>query len=95
MPRDLRDRVRAAQQAAGNTVTDDVEEGLAAYLDGTYAPVALLWTAEQLGDMVNIKMNPNDDLYEQATTKGKADRLRPAQVALAYLLHKYGIDPAS
>jgi len=95
MPRDLRDRVRAAQQAAGNTVTDDVEEGLAAYLDGTFTPEAPVWTAEQLGDMVNIKMNPNDDLYEQATTKGKDAKLRPAQVALAYLLHKYGIGPAS
>lgn len=91
MPRDLRDRVRAAQQTAENTVTDDVEEGLAAYLDGTFAPVAPVWSQEQLGDMVSIKMNPNDDLFEQATEKGKADRLRPAQVALAYLLHKYGI----
>lgn len=90
VPRTVRDEIRARAKAADRMVTDDVNEGFQKYLAGKFTPEAPVWS--DTSDMVNLKMNPNDDLHLQvASAKG----LRPAQVAIAYLLHKYGIDPGT
>lgn len=92
LPREIRDQIRAAQEKAGRVVTDDVEEALTAYLDGSFAPEAPKWTPEQNADVVFVKVNPNDDLFNRAAGAGS---LRPTQVAIAYLMHKYGIRPGA
>ncbi|MFF2411837.1 hypothetical protein [Streptomyces sp. NPDC058092] len=90
VPRAVRDEIRARAKAADRMVTDDVNEGFRKYLDGEFTPLTLAWS--DTSDMVNLRMNPNDDLHLQvASAKG----LRPMQVAIAYLLHKYAIDPGT
>lgn len=71
-------------------VTDDVNEGFQLFLAGEFTPDAPVWS--DTTDLVNLRINPNDDLYVQvASAKG----LRPLQVAIAYLLHKYDVDPST
>ncbi|MGW1409457.1 hypothetical protein [Streptomyces sp. NPDC002403] len=90
VPRTVRDAIRAQAKAAGRMVTDDVTEGFQKYLSGEFTPDAPVWA--DTSDMVNLRINPNDDLYVQvASAKG----LRPLQVAIAYLLHKYDVAPGA
>ncbi|WP_406740736.1 hypothetical protein [Streptomyces atratus] len=90
VPRAVRDEIRSRAAAAGNKVTDDVNEGFQKYLDDEFTPDALAWT--DTSDMVNLRMNPNDDLHDKLrAVKG----IRPLQVAIAYLLHKYDVDPGA
>ncbi|MFF8422904.1 hypothetical protein [Streptomyces sp. NPDC015680] len=90
VPRTVRDEIRSRAAAAGNKVTDDVNEGWQKYLDGQFTPETLAWS--DTSDMVNLRMNPNDDLHDKLrAVKG----IRPLQVAIAYLLAKYGIDPGA
>ncbi|WP_331763214.1 hypothetical protein OG571_47660 (plasmid) [Streptomyces sp. NBC_01369] len=87
VPRAVRDQIRARAKAAGRMVTDDVNEGFQQYLAGEFTPDAPVWS--DTSDVVNLRINPNDDLYVQvASAKG----LRPLQIAIAYLLHKYDVD---
>lgn len=90
VPRTLRDAIREAAAAAGNRVNTDVDEGFQKYLAGQFTPTEP--TCADTGDMVPLKMSPNDDLYDQVRDRGG---LRPSQVAIAYLLDKYGIDPTA
>ncbi|WP_406502187.1 hypothetical protein OHA04_45250 (plasmid) [Streptomyces sp. NBC_01590] len=90
VPRTVRDLIRSRAAAAGNKVTDDVNEGFQKYLDGEFTPEALVWA--DTSDMVNLRMNPNDDLHDKLrAVKG----IRPLQVAVAFLLDKYDIDPGA
>ncbi|MFD7867983.1 hypothetical protein [Streptomyces sp. NPDC059783] len=89
VPRTIRDLIRARAKDAGRKVTDDVNDGFQAFLDGTFVPVAPVWSDTE--DLVNLRMTPTDDLYEQVRDAGE---LRPLTVAVAYLLDKYDIDPA-
>ncbi|MEE1812682.1 hypothetical protein [Streptomyces sp. BE133] len=90
VPRTVRDEIRSRAAAAGNKVTDDVNEGWQKYLDGQFTPETLAWS--DTSDMVNLRMNPNDDLHDKLrAVKG----IRPLQVAIAYLLAKYDIDPGT
>ncbi|MGW1468527.1 hypothetical protein ACWCPT_29795 [Streptomyces sp. NPDC002308] len=91
VPRHLRDAIR---EAAGSTpATDDVNEGYQQYLAGKFTPVAPTWPESD--DLVPLKLWPDNELHNQVAAKAKASKLRPMQVAIAYLLHKYGIDPSA
>ncbi|MEU6925483.1 hypothetical protein [Streptomyces sp. NPDC046631] len=90
VPRAVRDQIRSRAKAAGRMVTDDVNEGFQKYLAGEFNPDAPVWS--DTSDLVNLRINPNDDLYVQVAS---ANGLRPLQVAIAYLLHKYDVDPGA
>ncbi|THA29159.1 hypothetical protein E6R18_24930 [Streptomyces sp. A1277] len=89
VPRAIRQLIRDRAKAAGRKVSDDVNEGYRKYLAGEFVPGDVVWVDES--DLVNLRITPNDDLHAQvreATGRGVL------KVAIAYLLAKYGIDPA-
>ncbi|MFJ1900429.1 hypothetical protein [Streptomyces sp. NPDC088115] len=90
VPRPVREAIRKAAAAAGHKVDDDVNEGFQKFLAGEFVPTAPAWPGT--ADMVPMKIRPNNDLHDQVRGAGG---LRPTQVAVAYLLNKYGIDPAA
>ncbi|TXS51639.1 hypothetical protein [Streptomyces sp. t39] len=98
VPREVRDRIREAAAAAGRSATEDVNEGLAAYLAGNFASFPLSWPADVQDDMVVLKLRPNDDLYQQVMVAGRERAAeagftaRPLQVGVSFLLSKYGIE---
>jgi hypothetical protein len=90
VPRPVRDLIRARVAEAGKNVSTEIEEAFTRFLSGDFTPAAPVWPAD--ADMVPFKVTPNDDLFKQV--KEQAEGITPMQVALAYLLDKYGIDPA-
>lgn len=92
VPRAVRDAIQAAAEEAGRWVVDDVDEGFAKFLAGEFTPVVPVWTAAQKEDVAKLSVFPNDDLFERVKVAAKP--VRPMQVAIAYLIDKYGIDPA-
>ena len=89
--RPVRELIRSRVAAAGKNVTTEVEEGFTRFLAGEFTPTAPVWPVD--ADMVPMKVNPNNDLFDEV--KAKAERLTPMQIGLAYLLDKYGIDPGT
>lgn len=92
VPRAVRDAIQQAADAAGRWVVDDVDEGFTKFLAGEFTPAVPVWTPEQKRDVAKLSVFPNDDLFERV--KAEAKPLRPMQVAIAYLIEKYGIDAA-
>ncbi|MFJ1827383.1 hypothetical protein [Streptomyces sp. NPDC088178] len=86
----VRDLIQARAKAAGRKVTDDANEGFQKYLAGEFAPEIPKWP--NTSDTASLRMAPNADLYEQVLAAGEP---RPLQVAVAYLLAKYDIDPGA
>ena len=83
VPRRIREQLR---QAAGSQVSIDIDEGFQRYLAGQFTPRPPVWSKDD--DLVPMKVYPNDDLFARVAEEGSR---RPMQVALAYLLNKYGI----
>ncbi|MFF1916201.1 hypothetical protein ACFVYE_32360 [Streptomyces sp. NPDC058239] len=90
VPRAVRDEIRSRAAAAGNKVTDDVNEGWQKYLDGEFTANLPKWS--DTSDMVNLRMTPNDDLHDKMRA---VEGVRPLQVGIAYVLDKYDIDPGA
>lgn len=96
VPRRIRDQIRAAAAASGDLVDDIVNEGFQKFLDGDFDPQPVVWRPEDAADMVPLRMHPDDDLFErvkQAVKDRPGGVLRPAQLAIDYLLDQLGIDP--
>lgn len=91
VPRPVRDLIRARAADAGRWVTDDVNEGFQKYLAGDFTPKAPAWA--DASDMTILKIMPNDELHAQV--KATMGRRTLPQVAIAYLLDKYDIDPTT
>ncbi|WP_329046987.1 hypothetical protein [Streptomyces sp. NBC_01422] len=89
VPRPVRDLIRARVAEAGKNVNAEIEEGFTRFLAGEFTPVAPAWPAD--ADMVPFKVNPNNDLFDEV--KARAEGVTPMQVAMAFLLETYGIDP--
>lgn len=87
VPRRVRELLR---EAAGPQVSADINEGFRRYLAGEFTPTPPVWSKDE--DMVPMKVYPNDDLFAEVAREGSR---RPMQVALAYLLNKYGIAPGA
>lgn len=101
VPAALRDEFRARAEAAGRTVTDDVNEGFERFLAGGFTPSRLPWKVAgnpQEAGLVHLKIHPDNGLYEQVRQVARERSAElgwtptPLQVALSYLLHKYGIE---
>ncbi|WP_331728963.1 hypothetical protein OG693_39110 (plasmid) [Streptomyces sp. NBC_01259] len=94
MPRVIRDQIRDKAAELGHIVHQDMNEGFQKYLAGEYAPVAPEWP--ESADMAPLKVRPNNDLFDQVkvAARTKSPGLRPIQIGLAYVMDKYGIDPA-
>lgn len=90
VPRAIRQLIRDRAKASGRKVTDDVHEGYQKYLDGEFVPGDVVWADES--DLVNLRITPNDDLHAQVRELAGRGVLK---VAIAYLLDKYDIDPAT
>jgi len=83
VPRRIREQLR---EAAASQVSIDIDEGFQRYLDGQFTPRPPAWSKDD--DLVPMKVYPNDDLFARVAEEGSR---RPMQVALSYLLIKYGI----
>ncbi|MFG2540708.1 hypothetical protein ACGFU4_36260 [Streptomyces sp. NPDC048511] len=83
VPRHIREQLR---QAAESQVSIDIDEGFQRYLAGQFTPHPPVWSKDD--KLVPMKVYPNDDLFARIAEEGPR---RPMQVALAYLLTKYGI----
>ncbi|MER5277709.1 hypothetical protein ABT025_18390 [Streptomyces sp. NPDC002809] len=94
IPRAVRDRIRDKAAELGHVVHQDMDEGFQKYLAGQYTPVAPEWPKGV--DMAPLKVRPNDDLFDQVkvAARTKSPGMRPIQIGLAYVMDKYGIDPA-
>lgn len=95
VPRRIRDRIRELAAAAGDRVDDIVNEGFQKFLAGEFDPQPVVWSADDLADMVPLRMHPSDDLFErvkEAARKRPQGALRPAQVAIDYLLDQFSIE---
>ncbi|MBD3550917.1 hypothetical protein [Streptomyces sp. SP18CM02] len=91
VPRLIREQIR---EAADGRASMDIEEGFAKLLAGEIDPVAPVWA--DTSDMVPFKVRPNDDLFNRAKDRLKDVKgVTPMHVGIAYLLDKYGIDPAT
>ncbi|WP_189846612.1 hypothetical protein [Streptomyces rubiginosohelvolus] len=95
VPRAVRDLIRDRAAAAGRLVHDDMNEGFQRYLAGEFQPVAPEWPAGV--EMAPLKVRPNNDLFDEVkvAARSASPELRPMQIGLAYVLEKYGIDPAA
>ncbi len=98
VPRAVRDLIRDKAAAIGHIVHDDMNEGFQKYLAGEFRPVAPEWPAGV--EMAPLKVRPNNDLFDEVKVAARSARdgtpeLRPMQIGLAYVLEKYGIDPAA
>ncbi|MGW7398111.1 hypothetical protein ACWGH7_16620 [Streptomyces cyaneofuscatus] len=95
VPRAVRDLIRDKAAAAGRLVHADMNEGFQRYLDGEFRPVAPEWPAGV--EMAPLKVRPNNDLFDEVkvAARSASPELRPMQIGLAYVLEKYGIDPAA
>lgn len=91
VPRVVRDAIRAEATRTGWRTDDVVNEGLQKFLDGEFEPQAPVWTSEAKADLVQMKLYPNDDLFERVTKLAKARGIRPLQVAIDYLLDEFEI----
>ncbi|SBU98039.1 hypothetical protein YUMDRAFT_06015 [Streptomyces sp. OspMP-M45] len=91
VPRPVRDLIRSRVADAGKNVTTEIEAGFDRFLVGEFTATAPVWSAD--ADMVPMKVNPNNDLFDEV--KAKAEGLTPMQIGLAYLLAEYGIDPST
>lgn len=91
VPRPVRERIR---EAAGGRASMDIEEGFTKLLAGEIDPVAPVWA--DTSDMVPFKVRPNDDLFNRVKNLLRDVKgVTPMHVGIAYLLDKYGIDPAT
>jgi hypothetical protein len=92
--RAVRDQIRERAADLGRTVDQDIEEGFRKYLAGEFTPNNPVWPGGT--DLAGLKVKPNDELFDEVKVAARDKRpvLRPMQIGLAYLLHKYGIDPA-
>lgn len=91
VPRHVREQIRAA---AGGRASLDIEEAFTKALAGEIALTAPVWADS--ADMVPFKVRPNDDLFDQVKDLLKDVKgVTPMHVGIAYLLEKYGIDPAA
>ncbi|MEU1327145.1 hypothetical protein [Streptomyces microflavus] len=87
VPLPVRERIRAASAGLASV---HIEEGFQKFLDGEFTPAAPVWPAG--AELVPLRVRPNNALFDQVAA---ATDLRPMQVGIAYLLHKYGIDPTA
>ena len=92
IPRVVRDLIRDRAAAQGNKVNHDIDEGFTKFLAGEFVPTAPVWPAGV--EKAPLKSRPNNDLFTQVKVAAREAGLRPMQVAIAYLLEKYDIDPA-
>ncbi|MFJ2279194.1 hypothetical protein ACIOEZ_34160 [Streptomyces sp. NPDC087866] len=90
VPLAVRELIRERAAAAGRKVTDDVNEGYQQYLAGKFAPGDVVWADES--NLVNLRITPDDGLHAQVREAAGRGVLK---VAIAYLLTKYEIDPAT
>ncbi|WP_228994328.1 hypothetical protein [Streptomyces sp. DH8] len=91
VPRNVREQIRAA---SGFRASMDIEEGFTKLLAGEIDPVAPVWA--DTSDMVPLKVRPNDDLFDKVKDRLKDVKgVTPMHVGIAYLLDKYGLDPAT
>ncbi|MFH9236005.1 hypothetical protein [Streptomyces globisporus] len=91
VPRPVRERIR---EAAGGRASMDIEEGFTKALAGEIDLVAPVWA--DTSDMVPFKVRPNDALFDRVKDLLKDVKgVTPMHVGIAYLLDKYGIDPAT
>ncbi|MEU0837105.1 hypothetical protein [Streptomyces sp. NPDC005969] len=88
MPSDWREQIKA--RASGNKLANLVNEGLQAYLDGKFEPVAPPRAPRGVGEMVNLNVRAKDALREAVAEQGDHS---PALVAAAYLMSKYKVGP--
>lgn len=91
LPRVVRDLIRAKAAESEERVDDIVNEGFTRYLDGAFVLEPVEWPAGWEDDKANLKMHPNDALFEQVKERGGPRA--PMQVAFAYLLDQFGIEP--
>ncbi|MEU5660051.1 hypothetical protein ABZ802_31200 [Streptomyces sp. NPDC047737] len=91
VPRPIRELIRTRVADAGKNVNQEIEAAFDQFLAGEFTPTAPVWPKG--ADMVPFKVSPNNDLFD--AVKAKAEGVTPMQVAIAYLLSEYGIDPAS
>lgn len=91
LPRVVRDLIRAKAAESEERVDDIVNEGFTRYLDGEFVLEPVEWPAGWEDDKANLKMHPNDALFEQVKERGGPRA--PMQVAFAYLLDQFGIEP--
>ena len=97
-----RDRIRAAQEKAGNKLTDDANEGLAAFIAGTFSPEQPARSVRGSGvRKVGMSVRPDPGLFKKAEQAAveRTDELgwtpRPMHIVLAWLLEKYPAPKAS
>ncbi|HEX5569693.1 MAG TPA: hypothetical protein VFY14_22700 [Streptomyces sp.] len=97
MERQAREHIKAAAKAAGDTLTEVVEEGLRAFVAGEFRPGKPARAAYGQGDRVNLNLRPDAALVEQAAELCQDEALaaelgwepRVTTVARLWLLERY------
>lgn len=95
MQRAVKEHIKAAAAAAGDDLTGVVEEGLTAFVDGTFRPGKPRRGAFGSGDRVNLNLRPNAEVRARAEAVAEelAEELgwKPAvsTLALLWLLERY------
>lgn len=97
-----RDRIRAAQQRAGNTLTADATEGLNAFIAGTFSPEQPARSARGSGEekaVINVRVDPEMRRRAEQAAEERADELgwkpRPMHIIREWLIHQYPAPKAS
>lgn len=98
----LRDSIKAAAQAAGNLLADDVAEGINAFVAGTFTPPepvrASRGTAEPKTNL-NVRIATELRTAAEQAATNRADELgytaNLTHIATSWLVHKYGLQAAS
>lgn len=94
-PKD-RDLIKARAEAAGDSLTELVNEGLEAFIAGKFDPRPPARAAFGSGGKVGLNLRPDEDLLTKAEAKCKAMReagirIYVSNVGAAYLSRKYRV----
>lgn len=98
---DVRERLKAAAQAAGDSLGADVSEGFRAFVEGTWTPTEPKRATRNSGataTKVNLNIRPDDELRRQARDRAEVVsaelgwKVTEARLAAAWLIETYGLD---
>lgn len=92
MPAPVREELKKRLAESGDFRSKVVEEGFAKFLAKEFTPAVPVWP-KAVTARATLKVYPRNDLFDEV--KAVAKNIAPSQVALAYLLEKYGIDPST
>lgn len=91
-----RDLIKARAEAAGDSLTEVLNKGLAAFIAGDFEPRPASRASGASGAKVNLNLRPDEDLLTKADAKCKAMReagirIYVSNVGAAYLSRKYRV----